>query len=53
MCHLIAWSGCVIPFGNIIGPLVIWQIKKDQIPSVDILGKAALNFQVSGASTNW
>jgi uncharacterized Tic20 family protein len=24
------WEGFVIPFGNIIGPLVLWQIKKDQ-----------------------
>lgn len=47
LCHLIALSGCVIPFGNIIGPLVIWLIKKDQIPSVDIHGKASLNFQIT------
>ena len=28
LCHLLALSGYIIPFGNIIGPLVMWQIKK-------------------------
>ena len=30
--HLSALAGFVIPFGNIIGPLVIWQIKKNALP---------------------
>ena len=30
--HLSALSGVVIPFGNIIGPLVVWQVKKDTLP---------------------
>ncbi|MCK5259942.1 MAG: DUF4870 domain-containing protein [Candidatus Omnitrophica bacterium] len=47
-CHLsslVAFIG--IPFGNIIGPLVIWLIKKNEMPLVDQEGKAALNFQIS------
>jgi len=47
LCHLSALSGYVIPFGNILGPLLVWQIKKDQIPSVVAHGKAALNFQLT------
>ena len=46
-CHLSALAGLIIPFGNVLGPLVIWQIKKNEIPSVDAHGKAALNFQLS------
>lgn len=46
-CHLSALSGLVVPFGNILGPLLIWQIKKDEFPSVVIHGKAALNFQLT------
>ena len=46
-CHLSALAGFVIPFGHILGPLIIWQIKKDEIPSVDSHGKAALNFQIT------
>ena len=46
-CHLSALSGFIIPFGNLIGPLVIWLIKKDTMPLVDRHGKEALNFQIT------
>jgi uncharacterized Tic20 family protein len=36
-----------IPFGNIFGPLVIWLVKKNEMPLVDQEGKASLNFQIS------
>ena len=45
--HLSALSGVVIPFGNIIGPLVIWQIKKDTLPFAADQGKEALNFNIT------
>ena len=48
-CHLSALAGLVVPFGNIIGPLVVWQMKKSEIPSVEIHGKAAMNFQITVA----
>lgn len=47
LCHLSALSGGFIPFGNIIGPLIFWLIRKDQYPEVDRQGKDALNFQIS------
>ena len=47
LCHLSALSGYVIPFGNVLGPLIIWQIKKNEFPSVEEHGKAALNFQIT------
>ena len=46
-CHLSALSGIIIPFGHIIGPLVIWLIKKDEFALVNDQGKEALNFQIS------
>lgn len=46
IAHLSALSGFLIPFGNIIGPLVVWQIKKD-MPFVEDQGKEALNFQIT------
>ncbi len=45
--HLSALIGFFIPFGNVIGPLVVWLVKKDQSPLVDREGKEALNFQIS------
>jgi len=48
LCHLTALVGFVgIPLGNILGPLVIWLIKKNEIPAVDRHGKESLNFQIS------
>ena len=46
-CHLAALSGFIIPFGNIVGPLIVWLIKKDTMPLVDQHGKEALNFQIT------
>jgi len=46
-CHLAALSGFLIPLGNILGPLVVWLIKKDASPLVDAEGKKSLNFQIS------
>lgn len=46
-CHLAALAGFVIPFGNIIGPLVLWVLKKDESAFIDYHGKEALNFQIS------
>jgi len=47
LCHLSALAGYIIPFGNVLGPLLIWQIKKNEFPSVEEHGKAALNFQLT------
>jgi len=47
LCHLLALCGYVIPLGNIIGPLVLWLIKKDEMPFVDDQGKESLNFQIT------
>ncbi len=46
-CHLAALSGFVIPLGNVVGPLIVWLIKKDTMPLVNQHGKEALNFQIT------
>lgn len=46
-CHFAAFLGLVFPFGNLLGPLIVWQIKKELDPFVDEQGKEALNFQIS------
>ena len=45
--HLAALAGFIIPFGNLIGPLIIWQVKKDEMPFVADQGKESLNFQIT------
>jgi uncharacterized Tic20 family protein len=47
LCHLTALLGFLIPFGNIIGPLVPWMIGKGESEFVDEHGKASMNFQIS------
>jgi uncharacterized protein len=48
LCHFLALAGLVgIPFGNIVAPLILWIIKKDQVPSVNEHGKESINFQIS------
>lgn len=47
-CHLAGLASVIgIPFANIIAPLIIWQVKKDEHPFIDQAGKASLNFQIS------
>jgi len=46
--HLSALSAVVTGgLGAIIGPLVIWLVKKDTMPFVDDQGKEALNFNIT------
>jgi hypothetical protein len=47
LCHLSALAGFLIPLGNVLRPLVVWLIKRNEIPSVDAHGKESLNFQIS------
>jgi len=46
-CHLSALVGFVIPFGNILGPLVVWMMKRTDMPLVERHGKESLNFQIT------
>lgn len=48
LCHIAGLAWLIVPaIGGIIGPLIIWQIKKDLSPFVEQNGKEALNFQIS------
>jgi len=47
LCHLLALTAFVIPFGNVLGPLVLWLVKRADSPFLDALGKEAVNFNIS------
>ena len=47
LCHFSAFAGLIFPFGNFLAPLIIWLIKKDEMPFVEDQGKEILNFQIS------
>lgn len=46
-CHLGALTGVIIPLGNLLVPLVLWLMKKQEMPLVDEQGKESLNFQIT------
>lgn len=45
--HLSTFSRFIIPFGNLIGPIVLWITNKEKSTFVDAHGKQAINFQIS------
>jgi uncharacterized Tic20 family protein len=47
ICHLASFAGYLIPFGNIIGPFIVWQLKKDTSEFVNYNGKESVNFQIT------
>lgn len=47
-CHLSAFAGLVFPpFGFVLGPVIIWIIKKEGMPLVADQGREAINFQLT------
>ncbi len=47
--HFSLLAGFIIPFAGLIAPIVIWQMKKAQWPSIDQHGKNVVNWIISGA----
>ena len=48
VCHLLGFAGLIIPFGgNVIGPLVLWLMKRAESPYLDVVGKEVVNFNIS------
>lgn len=48
LCHLSALLGVLAwGIGIVLGPLIVWLIKKDEMPFVNDQGKEALNFQIT------
>ena len=45
--HLSTFSRFLIPFGNFIGPLILWIANKEKSEFIDIHGKQVINFQIS------
>jgi uncharacterized Tic20 family protein len=47
VAHLAGLGGFIVPFGNILGPLVVWLVKRDQSAFVAVEAKEALNFNIT------
>ena len=47
LSHFSALCMFIFPFGNILAPLMIWLIKKEEMSFVENQAKEVLNFQIS------
>lgn len=47
ICHLAGLAGLVVPLGNVIGPLVVWRLKREDSAFVDDQGREAVNFHIT------
>jgi uncharacterized Tic20 family protein len=45
--HLSLFSGYVVPGGGLVVPIVIWQVKKSELPGIDAHGKIVVNWIIS------
>jgi uncharacterized Tic20 family protein len=45
--HIIALTGLITGVGFLLGPLIVWLLKKEDHPFVDGQGKESVNFQIT------
>ena len=49
IAHLSSLSGFLIPLGSVLGPLIVYLVKRDQSPFATDCAKEALNFNITVA----
>src|SRR5436853_7585812 len=48
LCHAAALLGLFFHFlGHLLGPLIVWLVKRGDSPEIDAHGKESINFQLS------
>ena len=47
LLHLSLLSGCLAPLAGYVVPILIWQLKKDDLPGLDVHGRNAVNWIIS------
>jgi uncharacterized Tic20 family protein len=45
--HLSMLAGILVPFAGLVAPIVIWQVKKNELPGIDIHGVNAVNWIIT------
>lgn len=46
-CHLAPLGAWAVGLPGLVGPLLVWLIKRDDVPAVAVHGREALNFQIT------
>lgn len=47
VAHLSTFAGLAVPFGNVLAPLAIWLMMREDHPETEFHAREALNFQIS------
>lgn len=47
LAHAVALTGILVPITNILSPLIVWMIKKDELPLAAEQAKEAVNFNIT------
>src|SRR5699024_10929097 len=47
LMHLSQLLGLATAIGGLVVPIILWQLKKDEIKNMDEQGKEVVNFQIS------
>lgn len=45
--HLSQFAGFAVPIAGLVVPIVLWQLKKDELPGIDDHGKVVMNWIIS------
>jgi uncharacterized Tic20 family protein len=45
--HLSQLAGFVVPLAGLVAPILIWQLKKNDLPELDVHGKIVVNWIIS------
>ena len=45
--HFSLLAGYIVPLAGLVAPIIIWQIKKDELPGIDAHGKVVVNWLIS------
>jgi len=48
--HLSLLAGYLVPLAGLVAPIVIWQLKKAEMPELDVHGKIVVNWLISYVS---
>jgi uncharacterized Tic20 family protein len=47
LVHAASFAGYVFPLGSVLGPLIVWLMKRDEFEFANQCGKNCLNFKLS------
>jgi uncharacterized Tic20 family protein len=47
LIHAASFAGYVFPLGSVLGPLIVWLMKRDEFEFANQCGKNCLNFKLS------